>query len=64
MVKVISEKARTTRKYWVDKIQKLSGNFIDNTERLENELAEEIKKYGSSALNRPFAFVWKYPRSI
>jgi len=50
MTKIISEKAITTRKYWVGEIQKLSGNFTDDTERLENELAEEIKKYGSSTL--------------
>ena len=50
MTKIISDKAIATRKYWVGEIQNLSGNFTDDTERLENELGEEIKKYGSSTL--------------
>ena len=50
MAKIISDKAIVTRKYWVGEIQNLSGNFTDDTERLENELGEEIKKYGSSTL--------------
>ena len=47
---IISENAIATRKYWVSEIQKLSGNFTDDTERLENELGEEIKKYGPETL--------------
>ena len=50
MTKIISDKAIETRKYWVGEIQKLSGNFTDDTEGLENELGEEIKQYGSSTL--------------
>ena len=50
MTKIISDKAIKTRKYWVGKIQNLSGDFTDDTERLEKELGEEIKKYGSSRL--------------
>ncbi len=50
MTKIISDKAIKTRKYWVGEIQNLSGNFTNDTERLENELGEEIKKYGSSTL--------------
>jgi type II restriction enzyme len=50
MMRIISENAIAKRKYWVSEIQKLSGNFTDDTERLENELGEEIKKYGSGTL--------------
>jgi hypothetical protein len=50
MTKIISDKAIATRTYWVGEIQNLSGNFTDDTERLEYELGEEIKKYGSSTL--------------
>lgn len=50
MTKIISDKAIATRQYWVCEIQKLSGNFTDDTERLENELGYEIKKRGSSTL--------------
>lgn len=47
MTKIISDKAIETRKYWVSEIQNLSGNFKNDTERLENEIGEEIKNYGS-----------------
>ena len=50
MAKIISDKAIATREYWVGEIQNLSGNFTDDTERLETELDEEIKIYGSSTL--------------
>ncbi len=50
MVKIISDKAIKTRKYWILEIQNLSGSFTDDTERLENELNNEIKKYGTNTL--------------
>ena len=50
MQKIISRHAIDRRKYWVDEIRKLSGNFGDDSDRLETELAAEIKKHKSSAL--------------
>ena len=50
MTKIISDKAVKTRKYWVGEIENLSGNFTNDTERLENELADEIKRDGYSTL--------------
>ncbi|MEI6436403.1 MAG: HindIII family type II restriction endonuclease [Bacteroidota bacterium] len=47
---VISGEAIKRRAYWVDEIRKLSGNFGDVSDRLENELELEIKKAGMSAL--------------
>jgi type II restriction enzyme len=50
MTKIISTEAIQRREYWVKEIQKLSGNFGNDTERLENELGEEIEKFGLSTL--------------
>jgi type II restriction enzyme len=50
MSKIISDKAIKRREYWVEEIRKLSGNFGNDTEKLEKELEAEIKKNGTSAL--------------
>jgi type II restriction enzyme len=50
MGKIISDKAIKTRQYWIEEIRKLSGNFGSDTEKLEKELADEIKQNGLSAL--------------
>jgi type II restriction enzyme len=50
MSKVISEKAIKRREFWVEEIRKLSGNFVNDNAKLENELEVEIKKYGIPAL--------------
>jgi type II restriction enzyme len=50
MAKIISDKAIIRRKYWIEEIHKLSGHFGNDTQRLEKELEEEIKKNGISAL--------------
>lgn len=50
MKKLITEAAITKRAYWVEEIRKLSGNFGEDTGRLENELADEIKKQGMQSL--------------
>ena len=47
---IISKAAIQRRGYWIEEIRKLGGNFGDNSERLEQELANEIKSEGSSAL--------------
>lgn len=50
MTKIISDEAIKTREYWIGEIQKLSGHFVNDTERLVKELDEEIKKLGTSTI--------------
>jgi type II restriction enzyme len=50
MSKIISNTAVSRRKYWIEEIRNLSGNFGNDTEKLEKELEEEIAKNGVSAL--------------
>ena len=50
MTKIISHKAVRTRKSWVSKIEKSQGEFYHDVKRLENELAQEIKKDGYPTL--------------
>lgn len=50
MKKTISEAAMTRRAYWVEEIRKLSGDFGNDSDRLEKELSDEIEKYGVSVL--------------
>ena len=50
MVKIISNTAISRREYWIEEIRNLSGNFGNDTEKLEKELEEEISKNGVSAL--------------
>lgn len=50
MKKIIADKAIKNRQYWIEEIRKLSGNFEDNSDKLEKELETEIKKNGISSL--------------
>ncbi len=50
MTKLISNNAISRRKHWVNIIQSLSGNFEINAENIDNDLGEEIKKYGVEPL--------------
>ncbi len=50
MKNIISDKAIKRRTYWVEEIRKLSGNFGDDTDRLEKELEAEVKKSEVRAL--------------
>ncbi len=50
MSKIILDKAIERREYWVEEIRKLSGNFGNDTEKLEKELEAEIKENGISSL--------------
>lgn len=50
MKKIIAEKAIKNRQYWIEGIRKLSGNFGDDSDKLEKELETEIKKNGISSL--------------
>ena len=46
----IKKSAIKRREYWVEEIRKLSGNFGDDSTRLEQELTKEIQKHGTSVL--------------
>jgi HindIII restriction endonuclease len=50
MSKVISDIAINRREYWIEEIRKLSGNFGDDSDRLEKELEAEINTNGISTL--------------
>jgi hypothetical protein len=50
MSKIISAKAIKTRQYWIEEIRNLSGNFGNDTDKLEKELEAEIKKNGVPSL--------------
>ena len=50
MKKIIADKAIKNRQYWIEEIRKLSGKFGDDSDKLEKELEEEIKKNGISSL--------------
>jgi hypothetical protein len=50
MGKIISDKTIKRRQYWVEEIRKLSGNFGNDTDKLEKELEAEVKKNGVVAL--------------
>jgi type II restriction enzyme len=48
--KLISKIAINRRTQWVEKIQQLSGKFSDYYENLKQDLSDEIKQEGVSAL--------------
>ena len=50
MANIITKYAIDRREYWVEEIRKLSGNFVDDSARLENELKSEIQKDNITAL--------------
>ncbi len=50
MSKIISNEAIKRRNFWVEEIRKLSGNFSNDSEKLEKELEAEIKQNGISSL--------------
>lgn len=50
MNKIITDKAIETRHYWIDEIRNLSGNFGNDTEKLEKELEAKNKEEGISSL--------------
>jgi len=47
---IITGEATKRRIYWIDEIAQLSGNFGADSSRVEEELADEIKKDGIDAL--------------
>ena len=49
-MEIITEKQVENRKYWIDNIGRLSGNFGVDAERIEQELRQEIQDYGIVSL--------------
>lgn len=50
MSTIISREAIDHRVFWIDEIKKLSGNFGDDSDRLEKELSREINQSGIDVL--------------
>lgn len=50
MTKIISDKVIRRRLFWIEEIRKMSGNFGNDTDKLEKELEAEIKRDGITAL--------------
>ena len=50
VTRIITKKAIDRREYWVEEVRKLSGNFVNDSTRLEKELTSEIKTDSVSAL--------------
>jgi type II restriction enzyme len=50
MARIISDQAIARRAYWVSEIKKLSGNFVDDYNKLSNELTDEVAQGGISVL--------------
>ncbi|MDZ7893243.1 MAG: HindIII family type II restriction endonuclease [Rhodoferax sp.] len=50
MTKLITAAAVKKREYWIEEIRKISGNFGDDSSRLETELSTEVKAEGFGAL--------------
>ncbi|WP_156665008.1 HindIII family type II restriction endonuclease, partial [Morganella psychrotolerans] len=46
----ITDDAKLRRYYWIDEIVKLSGNFVNDSSRVEQEIIGEVLRTGSSAL--------------
>ncbi len=47
---VITEQEIASRRYWIDKISRLSGNFGVDSDRVEQEIAQEIETNGIASL--------------
>lgn len=50
MTKLITPAAVAKREFWIEEIRKLSGNFGEDSSRLETELTTEVKSEGFGAL--------------
>jgi uncharacterized protein (DUF2267 family) len=49
-IEIIADNQIGIRKYWVDEISRLSGNFGVDAEKVEEEIAQEIKENGIDSL--------------
>ena len=50
MAEIINKEAITRRQFWVEEIRKISGNFGEDTDRLQMEIDSEIQKHGESIM--------------
>ncbi len=60
---IITENAVKRRLYWIAEIHKLSGNFGDDTDRLEKELELEINNAGIASLINHLRLCGSIPES-
>ena len=49
-IQLVSQAAKDRRRYWLDEIVKISGNFGQDYTRVERELVDEVRKNGVQAL--------------
>ena len=49
-IKLLTKYQIGKRKYWIDEISKLSGDFSADSEKVEQEIEEEIKNDGLDSL--------------
>lgn len=49
-MKYITKETKMRRHFWIDEIVKLSGDFVNDSNRVELEIRDEVIKSGSSAL--------------
>ena len=49
-MKYLTESDVINRKFWIGEIQNLSGNFVDDTEKMQSELREELERFGTERL--------------
>jgi type II restriction enzyme len=49
-IEIISEKQIENRRYWLDEISRLSGDFGVDAEKVEEEVSQEIEKDGINSL--------------
>jgi len=49
-IEIISQEQRENRNYWMGEISRLSGDFSVNAEKIEEEVAKELKENGIDSL--------------
>ena len=49
-IEFINDAAINRRRYWTNEIVKLSGHFVNDSSRVEEEIIYEVSKSGSQAL--------------
>lgn len=49
-IEVITQEQIKSRSYWIDEISRLSGNFVGDAEKVEDEISKEIQEDGIDAL--------------
>lgn len=49
-IELITDSQIKNRGYWIDKIKKLSGNFVADSDKVEQELSQEIARRGVNTI--------------